>query len=315
VSDLAQRIRLFDRETGADIATLDDRDPNPVTWLSFSHDGTRLAVTRAERTAIWNLAALSRELDELGLYLAGLPADGTDTMPMDGHSPTSLEVNRGPLPPADRWYRLWQRLAEHEASERNWPDAIDDMNNGLFHVPNDAAVKAAFLAQRGTYLQRNLSFQAARSDWEAAIDLMPEQPTAATGLARLYVMGPPELRDPRRAVPLAAMLVLDDDSNSSGQLLQAMAKVRLGKSDPDTLQALELTRSNVSAGIGPDWRIAAGYFLVLGRLQEGDFDGAAEVFAAATRLHNEHRGELLLDQQQELTRLADEVADVLNVTH
>ena len=186
------------------------------------------------------------------------------------------------------------------------------MNRGLFHLPNDAATRAAFRALRGTYWQRNLSFQAARDDWEAALKLVPDEETAASNLARLYVMGPPELRDPRRAVAVTATMLLRDDLKPTGQLLQAMAHVRLEHSDAADREVLKSTSLAESTALSNDWRIAAGYFLAMAQLQGGDADGAAESFSRTAALQDKHRGSLFLDQQQELDRLKSEVEAALN---
>jgi hypothetical protein len=45
----------------------------------------------------------------------------------------------------------------------------------------------------------------------------------------------------------------------------------------------------------------------MAQLQGVDADDAAESFARAAALHDEHRGSLFLDQQQELDRLKTEV--------
>jgi hypothetical protein len=256
---------------------------------------------------VWDLASLSFELKEIGLNVTGFPAISEADLPADPIAPTTIQVNRGSFPPADSWYTLWQRLAEDEAAEGNWPDAIDDMNRGLFHLPADAATKAAFLAQRGTYLHRNLSFQAARDDWEATLKLIPDEPTATAGLARLLVMGPPELRDPRRAISLAALLDLRNDRKQMGQLLRAMARVRLEESenaDRDVLESMSLLDSTA---LGNEWRIAAGYFLALYQLASREADNAANTAAATTVLYDTRRSSLFLDQQQELDRLKVEV--------
>jgi hypothetical protein len=215
-------------------------------------------------------------------------------------------VNRGPLPAADQWYRLWQYLAEGEALEGNWPDAVDDMNRGLYQVPADARIKAAFFAKRGAYLQRNLSLQAALHDWDAALELVPDERTAATCAARLLVMGPPELRNPPRALSLATLLAVQEDTRLYGQVLQAMARVRLEQSDTADRELLDAVASAETAGLELEWRIAAGYFLSLAQLQEGEIDRAAESFATTARLQDEHRDSLFLDQQQELDRLRSE---------
>jgi WD40 repeat protein len=304
ISDLSQRVRLYDRETAAEVATLDDRDSNAASWLSFSADGVRLAVTRADRVAVWDLAQLTQALGELGLHANGLPAHLPHNWPRTlPHS--SMQIDRGPLPPAERWYALWQRLAEAEAWEGNWPDAVANMNRGLLQLPDEPATKASFLALRGTYLQRNLSFAAARDDWEAALQLVPDESTAATGLARLFVMGPPELRDPRRTVSLAATLALDDKTKSTAQLLQAMARVRLEQSEASDRETLASANGTDSA-LDQDWRTAAGYFLAMVQFQNGETERAAETFAATAALHDEHRDSLLLDRRQELDRLKSE---------
>jgi hypothetical protein len=130
---------------------------------------------------------------------------------------------------------------------------------------------------------------------------------AASSLSRLYVMGPPELRDPRRAVAVAATLLLRDDSKLTGQLLQAMARVRLEHSDSADREVLQSIKVGESTALGNDLRIAAAYFLATAQLQTNNDEHAAATFAHAAAGHDEHRGSLFLDQQQELDRLKAEV--------
>ena len=69
-----QCIRLFETDSGEPIADLPMSEDADINWLSFSPDGARLAITRAERDVlIWNLHSLRNELTPLGCQLRHFP--------------------------------------------------------------------------------------------------------------------------------------------------------------------------------------------------------------------------------------------------
>jgi WD40 repeat protein len=67
-------VKLFDANTGSALAQLQAPNPEMLTWLEFSPDGSRLAATTQGRSVhLWNLAGLRRELAALKLDWAGPP--------------------------------------------------------------------------------------------------------------------------------------------------------------------------------------------------------------------------------------------------
>jgi hypothetical protein len=66
-------VRLVEAETGRVLTALEPPDPSRVNAMSFSRDGRYLAVPQGDqRVHIWDLAAIRRELEALGLA-AGIP--------------------------------------------------------------------------------------------------------------------------------------------------------------------------------------------------------------------------------------------------
>ena len=90
--------RLVEVETGAVLASLEPPEPAAINALSFSPDGRHLAVSQADhRVQIWDLAAIRRALEDLGLA-AGLPDifGGGAGAAADG--PPRSTASRSPVP-------------------------------------------------------------------------------------------------------------------------------------------------------------------------------------------------------------------------
>jgi WD40 repeat protein len=63
-----RHIQLVDLGTLRELATLSTADMQPITWLCFSPDGTRLAVVAEDHTIqLWDLPAIRRQLADIGL--------------------------------------------------------------------------------------------------------------------------------------------------------------------------------------------------------------------------------------------------------
>jgi WD40 repeat protein len=61
-------IKLIEVASGNELATLKGPDPPPVTWVSFSPDGSLLAAAMQDHTVqIWDLKAIRRQLAAIGL--------------------------------------------------------------------------------------------------------------------------------------------------------------------------------------------------------------------------------------------------------
>lgn len=65
VAQSHSRVRLMDIESGNTIQDLVYRDADTIRWLSFSGDGTKLAVTRTDSFGFWDFRHLGREISEL----------------------------------------------------------------------------------------------------------------------------------------------------------------------------------------------------------------------------------------------------------
>jgi tetratricopeptide (TPR) repeat protein len=224
-----QETRLIDRETGATVADLmhSPTETSHLFGLSFSPDGTRLAVTRGfDDVCVWDLARLNAELTALKLGLTELPSPRTD-QPVESDSLT-LEVNRGNnlLPPTD-WYKFWVRLAYGEIYEQHWPDAIDDLNRALQQaiIPTGNA-RAEVLRLRAKCHVNHNDFVAARTDLREALAIDRQHAVTIRQLARLYLLGPPELRDANQAMGLLSGLPADSPDVT---VLLGAAHLRLGQ--------------------------------------------------------------------------------------
>src|SRR5262249_45477336 len=145
----------------------------------------------------------------------------------------ALKVVRGPeLPPQEQWTKNWLALARWEAAKGNLPDAIDAASRALelIRQGDSPAERAAVRAERAEILNvraqyhlLNHALRAARDDWQQALSLGPSLSEPANRLARLYLLGPPELRDPDRALTLLAGLAERQDPPKEQQVLLAIA--------------------------------------------------------------------------------------------
>lgn len=71
VTHTLRQVRLLDADTGGTVATLDSPIPERITALTFSRDGSRLAVATSQaEVQVWDLAELTRALRDLGLDLS-----------------------------------------------------------------------------------------------------------------------------------------------------------------------------------------------------------------------------------------------------
>lgn len=315
VADSAKIVGLYDHRTGRRIVTLDDRDERPAEWLSFSHDGLRLAVTRPGTVAIWNLAALRNELVELGLQVGELPVrPSTDQLKSPAAQTNDLIVDRGSLLPPNEWYKLEKLLADGEVASRQWPDAIDDLNNALRQIPeSEINSRADLLAQRGQCFYHNLNFAVARHDWQSSLELDPDNDVALTGLARLYILGPENLRDPRRATFLAHDLSAKPATESIGKLLTAMARVRLGETEQRDREVLDAAIA--SAGplrVETDLQIFAGYFRALDLFASRNVAQSKGLLTTTNSLYGQLRDELTGVARREVDSLSTEVEQLLS---
>jgi len=95
VSHSPSVVRLVDPYTGKNLAELEPQNPQLMSWLRFTPDGSRLAVACSTHVIqLWDLRRLRRQLSAMGLdwNAPSYPADGAEA-----HVPIQVEVDRGIL--------------------------------------------------------------------------------------------------------------------------------------------------------------------------------------------------------------------------
>lgn len=271
----SRSVRLYNATTAELLVALTFPETTIVDHLDFSPDGTRLAVTRrAEDVLIWDLRALREQLALLDLDWSG-PSYGPDPIPEPAET---IEVVTGhPSISPLEWSNKWRFMARMESLRNNVPDAIHALTAALKSLPHDAPIaRAEILTWRGREYQRNDSHEAAREDWSEATALAPEARDAGYLLARLLVEGPPSVRDPRRALPLALTAadrkpVLDGATGLLGAVY-----TRLGRFE----EAGVLLERSLQTSVGT-LRSTDLFFLALARAGKGDPKGADSAFHEA----------------------------------
>ncbi len=227
------RVRIVDLATGDVLANLSHPDKEIINWLSFSADGSRLAVTRiGKQVIVWDLAHLADQLRELGFNEQRLPQIKTYLPDRN----LELEIDRGPLPPPRQWTENWRTLALHEAVQNRFSDAIGDLTRGIQSVGSEnPKLRAELLILRGDYHYQNQAPLAAWSDWNEVLALNPNSRTPLIRVCRLALFGPVELRNPDRVTVLLAPLMLElgeaagDREADEITSLFAYAQIRSGK--------------------------------------------------------------------------------------
>jgi serine/threonine protein kinase/WD40 repeat protein len=98
VSYSQSAVRLVNPDTGATFAELEPQNPQLMSWLRFSPDGTRLAVACSTHLIqLWDLRRIREQLAAMGLDWSTrpYPPDGADA-----HVPIKVEVDQGMLGPS-----------------------------------------------------------------------------------------------------------------------------------------------------------------------------------------------------------------------
>lgn len=304
VATSSRRVQFFDSETGVHILNLPHHGSRFASWLSFTPDGARLAVTRrGHEIVVWDLCSLQKEL--LGLGLA--PRRFAPEQPArTAHSLEKVHIERGDLPSTREWHLYWKSLALSEASKKRWPDAIHAATKSLEQVPtDDALARVELLTIRGDYRYRNHNWLGAREDWELAIALTPTATSAARSLTRLHLVGPANVRDPRRAPPLIALMEQNDARPTECELLRALAGTRLGRfTREDQVRLERLIKES-------DWSHIGVYFLALSQHGLGNHNQAAETLTLAEQWLPAQITSLDECEREELERIHIEVLHAL----
>jgi tetratricopeptide (TPR) repeat protein len=190
VDDGFGMIRLVDPNTGKDYARLEAPDQTRLWPQCFTADGTQLLATGMENQAlqIWDLAAIHEQLAQM-------------KTPWDLPLAARRNVNAKPRPMAFKVLlgMLHPALREPAPKEEVLRQAIAEYTEGLRLEPKNAY----FYVARAILYRRQLDPEKAAADYQKALQLDGEQVIANNNLAWIYVTGPPQLRAPKKALPLA----------------------------------------------------------------------------------------------------------------
>jgi WD40 repeat protein len=256
-------LRLEELATGQTVE-LEDPHGDRAGWIGFSPDGAWLAVVAPDNKCVhvWDLRLLRRRLAEVGLdwtwpaLRPGPPPSAVPRFVVDAGEldPTSAR-RKAEEPPRPAFARREgeqprQTIERASAALRGNPDdveayhhrghaheklgdfarAVADFTEALQRRPEDAH----FLACRGAGRLRLRHYQDGIADLERALTLKIAPAEAAAvcdRLAWLRVAGPADLRDARKALPLAERAVRLWAANADYQRTLALACYRLGRLD------------------------------------------------------------------------------------
>ncbi len=170
--------RLVEVETGAVLASLEPPEPAGINALSFSPDGRHLAVSQADhRVQIWDLAAIRRALEDLGLA-AGLPdifVGGAGAAAGEPPAVHRIEV-AGADPAGLRLLAIRQVLRDAWIGfQAMWDPRLED---------------AEELKARGERWDRLGHWRRAVADYRAALARRPDFDSVNHALARLLAQEP-----------------------------------------------------------------------------------------------------------------------------
>ena len=179
--------RLVEVETGAVLATLEPPEPAGINALSFSPDGRHLAVSQTDhRVHVWDLAAIRRALEELGLA-SGLPdLFGGGAEGSAGEPPAVDRIEVVGADPAG--LRL---LAIRQVLREAWM--------GLQAIWDPRLEDAEELVARGERWNQQGHWRRAEADYRAALARRPDSYSANSARARLLAQEPGR-GDPEEAV-------------------------------------------------------------------------------------------------------------------
>jgi tetratricopeptide (TPR) repeat protein len=192
VNDAFGVIRLVDTNTGKDYARLEAPDQTRLWPQCFTADGTQLLATGLENQAlqIWDLAAIGEQLAQMEIAW-DLPLTPTTARNANLQAKSmAFKLLPGMLNPA---------LREPAPKEEVLRQAIAEYTEGLRLEPRSAY----FYVARAILYRRQLQPEKAAADYQKALELDGEQVMANNNLAWIYATGPPQLRAPKKALPLA----------------------------------------------------------------------------------------------------------------
>jgi WD40 repeat protein/Tfp pilus assembly protein PilF len=316
----ARYIKLIQPNTGDEIATLEAPDPKPYTTLRFSPDGSQLAAATADHVIhLWDLRAIRRQLAAIGLdwHPAAVPpsTDRSTVQPIQVEvEPGDLaslqsqpRVNLNKLHAALRLYSLQIGLTPYHPEPYRlrghvhhylgeFQKAIDDFTEALRWQSSSPKRRSHLYEVRAkNYLRLRLHAKAV-ADLQKAVELNADNLSACNTLAWLYVVGPEELRDPTKALPLAQKVVKLKPAVRAYFNTLGVVYYRLGQYPPAVV-ALERSLHESKQGKAASHDL---FFLAMCHTRLGDADQARDCYNRALQCVQEKQGQLSPDEREEL---------------
>jgi tetratricopeptide (TPR) repeat protein len=223
------RVQLVDPTSGRELATLVAPDEHLIHGLCFNHDGTQLAATTGDHgVQLWDLRLLRQQLAamELDWDRRRYPLPDAEIS-----KPILVEVEQGDaawpkpmdLSPAGQRqavgltsfvlalnpfnFYAYERRGNAHAALGEIHQAVADYTLALACMPKGHPRRALVLDMRASMFLHHGEFAKAQSDWEQALELVPEQADTCNSLAWLYLTSPDKLRNSPRALALAKKAV------------------------------------------------------------------------------------------------------------
>ena len=285
--------RLVEVETGAVLASLELPESAGINALCFSPDGRHLAVSQADhRVQIWDLAAIRRALDDLGLA-AGLPdIFGGGAAAATAGEPAAVDRIEvvGADPAGLRLLAIRQVLREAWIGFQSmWDPRLED---------------AEELVVRAGRWDRLGHWRRAAADYRAALARRPDSYSANHALARLLAGYRAAATSRRRSGGLGSPPTHNPRSSFTARR-SGLALYRAGRS----AEAATVAEGNhPSDGAGLDWLVLAMSRQRLGQAAAARAALAEAVHWRAARL------DLRPDQVAAFDRLLREARSVLDGT-
>ncbi len=301
-----QSLRLVEVETGHTLARLEGPDGCTVKEMTFSPDGSRLAVTTDEPPSarVWDLRAIRRKLAERGLdwqapaYPSPDPADPTlpslspaevDYGALAGHiedflAPRETLIRRytDRLARDPRDFEAYHHRAHALAGLGRYREAVADLSRAIALRPGDGHLHAL----RGAIHRQILrDHEAAVADFEAALASPEDAGASRLSLAQAcndraweLANAPARSRDVERALWLVRRsLKLEPGENTTLNTL-GVVLYRAGRYD----EAIEALERSLAAGRGQLDAFDL-YFLAMAHHRLGHREPARACFNQAIR--------------------------------
>jgi serine/threonine protein kinase/WD40 repeat protein/Tfp pilus assembly protein PilF len=248
-------VRLVDPANGLPWATLISPNPQPLTGLSFSPDGSQLAAACSTHVVqCWNLRNIREQLASLGLDW-DLPQ--SPAVPSSEATEFAVRVDAGDL-----------RASSSAKSEQR----LQQLAARIAAEPNDAKPykdRAALYYGMGEITK-------AIADFEQSLEKNPDQPAVCNDLAWTYANAPSDQRRLDRAIQLAQIATTSRPDKNEYHNTLGVLYYRLGQWN-EAIAALDRAiELNPNGGTAFDW-----YFLAMCYHRIGQLEKARSIYQSA----------------------------------